>query len=454
MEKDMGVEKTKLELMKAKIDAENEYLENVVIKRYDRRLLIDLYILTYTSPRRFSFDGVGGIRGFLDVLVAGDTRTGKSSTMSNLLKYFRKGEFISGENITKVGLDAGVDTIGGERFIVWGKIPRNDRGLVCIDEISSLSISDISGFSGLRSEGISCVSKIKSSRASAETRKIWIGNPRSGGKVSSYAKRINLLYELIGRDEDIARFDAMVVVPDSGLTPKRIKELRHRKTPPTFGSDMHWRQLVSWVWSRKEENIEFPNETIELCYDVAEDLVTNWTTDFPMVVGPEQHERVARIAAAYAGRLCSTDEKYEKLIVLPEHVHLAKEFIERLCTDRGMDYETYRDDYRNTTDKIEKNKHGIIAEIRGMDALYPTILRMFNRNDVVSDRQREVELSDLADSVSSQVIPSYLDLGLIVFNEEKKGYEKTSFFNTLLRHELKEDLSMKTAKAKSQEERY
>ena len=92
-------------------------------------------------------------KGWLECAIVGDTRTGKTETFKNINAHYRTGDFItSGENTTRAGILGGAQQINGRWILTWGKIPRNDGGLVGIDEADELR-ETIAKLSGVRSSG-------------------------------------------------------------------------------------------------------------------------------------------------------------------------------------------------------------------------------------------------------------------------------------------------------------
>jgi DNA replicative helicase MCM subunit Mcm2 (Cdc46/Mcm family) len=91
----------------------------------------------------FDFDGKRIQRGWLELLIIGDTRTGKSEVAVRLCKFFNAGEVVSCEAASFAGIIGGLQQYGGakEWSINWGAIPINDRRLVVLDECGGLRLT-------------------------------------------------------------------------------------------------------------------------------------------------------------------------------------------------------------------------------------------------------------------------------------------------------------------------
>ena len=124
----------------------------------------------------------GRIKGVLDTIAIGDTRTGKSLLAQNMLTKLNIGGYINGENAKLTGVLGGVIRLGDSWLITWGAIPLNDKGFLAIDEATGLSIDDITQMSSIRSSCVATINKVARGEARARTRLFWIANPRSGKK--------------------------------------------------------------------------------------------------------------------------------------------------------------------------------------------------------------------------------------------------------------------------------
>jgi hypothetical protein len=278
-------------------------------------------------------------RGWLDVLIIGDTRCGKSRVTEDIMQGLRMGEYMKGENISFAGLIGGLQQVGQKTKwdLVWGKIPLNNGRLLTIDEASSLSVETIGNMSAVRSSGIAEITKVQSGVTRAATRLIWLSNPRSDRMMHQYSFGIMAVQELIGRPEDIARFDFVVGVMQEDV-PSAVVNM-HREQAEYISRWVQLRELVRWVWQLKPQDVIFTEKATEACLSAAKTMAADYSPSIPLVEPNEQRIRVARVAAAVAARTYS--EQGHRLIVHHEHVEFAEKFM-RMCFDsRALGYRNF-----------------------------------------------------------------------------------------------------------------
>lgn len=309
-----------------------------VTQIYGRPELHAAMDLIWHSVVSFDFAGKRIARGWLDGLFVGDTRTGKSETATRLTRFYQAGEVVSCESASFAGILGGLQQFGSNKewAITWGAIPINDRRLVVLDEISGLTPEDIGALSSVRSSGIAELTKIQQERTHARTRLIWIGNPRNA-RMSDYTYGVQAIRPLIGNAEDVARFDLAMTVASSDVKAIDINR-SHEQGLQRYGREA-CAALVRWAWSRTPEQIVWASEAEQAVFAAALDLGKRYTEDPPLIQAANVREKVARVAAAIAARLFSTDERGEVLIVKTIHVRAAVQFLDRLYSMPGFGYQ-------------------------------------------------------------------------------------------------------------------
>lgn len=421
--------------IQAKLDEIHNDLEFNVTKVYGRRLMLMTYDLAWHSVISFDFDGKRVSRGFLDVLIIGEPRCGKSEMVNRMQEHFNMGEIITGENVSKAGLVGGVNITDNSKMIIWGKYPRNNGRLVVTDEYSNLDIETIAALSAVRSSGVAEINKIISGRAEAMTRKISISNPRTGNNFDSVEYPIMLVKNLIGRDEDIARFDVILGVRQNDMTAKDIAQARKVAIPHVYTKELcNW--LLQWTWDLTPEQVRFTPKAVDAVYDVAEKQIQAWSSPFPMIVGPEQHERVARLCAALAARLFTFEEK--KLIIREEHVEVIKNYMEKIYTHNALEYHIYAQRMRARSEQFASKQEDILSGIKALP-FSTRVLKLFLDNYYVNKVQLEDEIHELTPGKARKIISSLSSWGLIT--RGKRGYVKTESFNRVLRSNFTGDLN-------------
>jgi hypothetical protein len=335
----------------------SEDLSRHVTRIYGRPEMHALIDLTFHSAISFDFAGKRMNRGWLETLIVGDTRTGKSEAATMLSRHYQAGEIVSCESASYAGIIGGMQQYGSSKewAITWGTVPINDRRLVVLDEIGGLSTEEIAAMSSVRSSGLAQLTKIQSEATHARTRLLWLGNPRNA-PMSNFTYGVQAIQPLIGNPEDIARFDLAMSVRTGEVPASEINRShgggRQRYTAESC------RALIRWVWSRKPEQIRWAAGAEDAVYRAAQKLGADYIEDPPLIQVANVREKIARVAVAIAARLYSTDRTGQLIVVKKEHVKDAMTFIDHLYNMPGFGYgerskEVLRDAEKATSLKTE-----------------------------------------------------------------------------------------------------
>jgi hypothetical protein len=320
------------------IAQEHAYHDTHIYGRDDLHICMDL---VYHSVLAFSLDGITIPKGWLELLVMGDTRTGKGFVAEGLRKLYGAGEIASGENLTLPGLLGALQQFNNYWALKWGKLPLQDRRLVILDECSSLTQETIASLSRVRSEGIVEITKVVTETTYARTRLIWLGNPRIAKRgtpnmISDFQHGIESIISLIGTMEDIARFDMVLIVARDEVDSRLINKAH--ETPTVRKYPVHLcRALVRWVWSRTADHVFWEDEAKKQLYQMSLALPEQFTSRIPLIQREDIRYKLARIAVAVAGRTYSTDDGV-RLIVKKEHVTCAYNFLSAIYSKACCGY--------------------------------------------------------------------------------------------------------------------
>lgn len=371
--------------------------------RPDLHVLIDL---VYHSALAFNFAGTLERRGWLDALVVGDTRTGKSEAASSLVLHYQAGEMVNCEGATFAGILGGVQQIVGNAWeITWGVIPQNDRRMVVLDEASSLTPGEFAQLSGVRSSGEAQLTKIQADKAQARTRLLWLANPRPAKygtrKMQDYNYGVQAIQPLIVNPEDIARFDIAMSVRSDEVDPREINRL-HTVGVQQYSTEM-CRALVLWAWSRNVEDIIWTKGATAAAYREAMRLGSIYIEDPPLLQMANARMKIARLAVALAARTFSTDETFERVIVTAAHVRGAVQFIDNVYGSPNFGYKqlstVWRRDFATSVRAADEAKQ-FIHDIPGLAKLLFQSGDSFRGNDL----QEMLSISkDRADGIVSQL---------------------------------------------------
>jgi hypothetical protein len=304
-----------------------------ILQRSELHVLLDL---VWHSPLYFMWSGKPE-RSWLDVLIVGDTRTGKSEAASAMAAHYGLGEMVSCESASFAGIVGGLDKIDGDAWVVtWGLVPANDRGLVVLDEVSGLSTDQIAKMSSIRSSGLAELTKIRTERTMARTRLVMMGNPRDA-RMNDYTYGAQAIPPLIGNNEDVARFDLAFSLHTGDVSADTINRRPPVTDPPAY-SAAACHELVKWVWTRKADQVLFSNDALETIHALAVDLGDRYVETPPLIQGANVRFKLARVAAALAGRTYSTDDSGELLLVTAAHVEDAFRLFHRLYENSSFGY--------------------------------------------------------------------------------------------------------------------
>lgn len=404
-----------LEKRLAKIYRDLSHNVTCIYGRDDLHFAIDL---AFFSPLSFIFGDKVIHRGWADVLILGDTRTGKTETVKGLINHYRAGDFMTSEGSSFAGLVGGLKQTGKNSpwTITWGKIPLNDRRLVAIDEASGLNEDEMSAMSGIRSSGVAEITKIHTERTHARTRLIWLSNPKAGNSLSEYTYGVSALGELFEKAEDVARLDFVVTAASHEVSLQRIIDEQTKKYKHEYTSDL-CHKLVLWAWSRKPENVVIHPPIAAEIYRCAAELSSNYSAKIPLVLETEQHIKIARLAIALAMRLFSTNDG-QTVVVRKSHVQHVTDFLHYCYSKGSLDYYGYS----NTDRQAREKAYLSLDDIKAFAKNNPAVIDMLRNNNYLRARDM-AEMLDLNDDVVKAIIKFLITKRLLQLTG--RGYRKT-----------------------------
>lgn len=293
--------------------------------------LIQLVDLGYHTPLQFHFGNFRNVRGYLDMLIVGESRVGKSSTAEAMRNTYGLGTFTSlaGNSATVSGLIGGSNKTATGYQTRAGVIPQNHRGLIIFEEFGKAPAGLIGELTDIRSSNEVRIARVSGTIAlPALVRMVTLSNVKhrdgNARPIAGYPNGIAVVTELVDSAEDIARYDLLVVLGDKGA---------HRIDPfwtpaPPFTPEQY-KARVRWVWSRTPEQIVIRREVGLHIMAQANALNQDFECHLK-IFGTEAWKKLSRLAIAIAGLMVSTDETYENLVVEVEHVDAAVAFFRRI----------------------------------------------------------------------------------------------------------------------------
>jgi hypothetical protein len=162
--------------------------------------------------------------------------------------------------------------------------------------------------------------------------------------IQSYPNGIEVLTDLIGTAEDIARFDLMLILGGTGN-----QKIDPFWMPPTPFHEDIYRTRVRWIWSRTPEQVIITPEIGRYILEQANEVNETYNS-YIKVFGTEAWKKIARLAIAVAGYTVSTDDSYEHIIVEQEHVDFAIKYLIGLYDNSTFKFKQFVDMERRYTE--------------------------------------------------------------------------------------------------------
>lgn len=341
-----------LEQKLASIYRDFEFNVTRIFQRPDLHLIVDL---AYHSPLLLPFDGKV-IKGWVEVLVVGDSAQGKSETAMNMMKHYGLGEKVECKNATVAGLLGGLQQMGSRWFVTWGVIPTHDRRLVLLEELKGTSVEVIAKLTDMRSSGMAEIPKIEKRRTHARTRLIALSNPRGEFAMASHNFGIEAVRELIGGLEDIRRFDMIGITATADIDSVEINKLQmaREQVPHTYTSEL-CRKLILWTWTRLETQVQFEADTVEFIMTEATKLCEEFSDALPIIDRGSTRHKLARLTASLAARSFSTyGTSMEGVLVRRCHAEFVVAMLRRLYNSATYGYADFTAAMRLTAELVDE----------------------------------------------------------------------------------------------------
>lgn len=302
--------------------------------------------LVFNSPLDITYNKC--IRGALDVFVLGDTRTGKSETSRALRSLYDFGEVVPLKTSTVASLIGGTDDKLKKTKL--GVLPRFHKELVIMEEFSGAPVEFIKTLTEIRSSSMVKIYRVAGDvQAPCKVRLITISNPINDC-LATYPNGIEPIRELITAPEDIARYDAFIIIP-------QITDL---KNPYTIKIDenykiesKHYKNKSKWIKSLTAENVVIDETLCNYIFEKGVELNNIFESSFT-VFSSETDKKIARMASSLACMLCCTDD-YKKVYVKKEHVDYVVSFIKKLYDNNVFRLREFANEEKSYKVVVEKD---------------------------------------------------------------------------------------------------
>lgn len=312
--------------------------------------------------------------GAIDALLIGDTQSGKSTISKNLIEQYGVGDSIELNAVTETAFKGGQIDSGTKKYITPGLIPRHHRKLLVLEEFQAADKDFIKILREVKhSKRLKIVRVIGELDTSANLRLLTISNPTDGLSLKAFNQQgYKILNKLIKQSPDRSRFDFVALVQQSDW----MEATNHSGSLKEFKRE-DYRNRIRWIWSRGPENIVIKSDVYKEIIRQVKRLNADYNldkylpdTDKTHIFGQTLDKKIAKIAIAIAGMLCSSsDNRFLDIKVEKEHIELAVEFLLDLYDSEEFQLlETIEEYKRFSPDSItQKDREWLNAKLNNID---------------------------------------------------------------------------------------
>ncbi|MCK9377495.1 MAG: hypothetical protein M0P73_15250 [Syntrophobacterales bacterium] len=333
-----------------------------VTRIYEREAIHRGVLLTLCSPLWIDFPGDGRIRGWLAAITVGDTGTGKTSISQGIFDYAKVGSRVSGITASRTGLTYACehDERKGWR-VKAGAFLKMSRQALIVDEAQDIKQDELKTMAEGMDTGLTRIDRIQNKVFESCTRVIFNCNPKDQRHfweqrtMDSYrycCESIKGIFPVMMiRRIDLAMFVASWDIEDKEKIyfPKDTQENPRRVEPEDLQA------LIFYAWNLKPEQIVWSTEdsfgnsfdTAGYVKRIAQYLSNKFAgaDDLPIVYAEDFRKTMARLSVASAILDLSTSEDFSQVIVQPQHVSSACEFLEDIYEAENCDLGSYTRSY-------------------------------------------------------------------------------------------------------------
>ncbi len=322
---------SKPEDIQAYLDRRCADLSYNVTKVYGRKIIHLAHELLVHSALWMNVEGIKR-RGWLDIMVIGDTATGKTETFKRLMEHYHLGTWQNaGENVSRAGLTMGGDRSDGSYKVKPGLFPRNNKKMLVLDEFHIAMKEDVlKHLQGARDDGRVFATKVFGSRMMpAAVRFCAIANwPTERNRFRFLCEHMKSLYKT---PEALRRLDFAIAVGDRPTEVELVPADRD-------WDDAVARALALRAWSMDESTVHLTKEAIRYAKQKCEEWTGFYSENIPLFTPEEKHLTLLRIAIAVSN-LTFHHPKGDPYSALVEvgHVEWAASFLQQTWEVCGYD---------------------------------------------------------------------------------------------------------------------
>ena len=377
--------------------------------------LIQAIDLSYHTALQFNLGYFKQVRGYLDTLIVGESRVGKSSTAEALRKAYGLGIFTSlaGNSATIPGLIGGSNKTTTGFQTRAGVIPQNHKGLIIFEEFGKCKQDVVSELTDIRSSNEVRIARVSGTiTLPAMVRMISLTNTKTTDgaikPIAAYPNGISIVTELVGTAEDIARYDLLIVLSDRGNS--QIDPFWKPEEPLPLEV---YQNRVRWIWSRTPEQIEISEDIGLYIMERSNELNREFDCHIK-IFGTEAWKKLTRLSIAVAGYLCSSDEDFNTIVVTKEHVDYAEKYFRTIYDNSTFKLKEYVETERMYSQTDEDG----VACLQDLYSKYPALILQLEKSAVASKNMLSSASGLVQDDLNKAL--SRLTKGLFI---QYQGYD-------------------------------
>ena len=345
-------------------------VKGIINADYDE-LLLRLIDFWYHTPLTFHIGRFRNLRAYLDMLIIAESRVGKSSTVQALQNIYNLGTRIplNGSNATIAGIIGGSHKTKNGFQVRAGAIPRAHKGAVIFEELMKAKQDILTELTEVRSSHQVILTRVSGSiNLPAYVRQLTLTNAKMDGgeprPISSYPNGVEVVTDLVGTAEDIARYDVVAVLARRGAS-----QIDPFFEPPEPFPKEYYQDRIRWIWSKTPEQIHISKEVYQHTIETANKINKDYDS-YIKLFSTEAWLKIIRLATAVAGYVVSTDDSFENIIVKEEHVDYAARMLVKLYDNKTFRFKEYvqqereytvlKDGDIETLQKLWKDNQGLL----------------------------------------------------------------------------------------------
>ena len=412
-------------------------ISNNITRIYKRDDILLATLLTFCSPRWIPFND-DTIRGWLVMLIIGDSGAGKTQTYQRLASWTGVGDLFSGLTGSRTGLAyALVDHKQKGWEVRIGRYPANSRKILCVDEAQHLEDKELRTISIAMESGLLQIDRVTSKSYEAQTRLIMIANPKSDAVMDGFSFGCKSLATFLPPTM-IRRTDLAVFANAGDLAGANVINRSYERNTPLVSPEA-LRAVFFWAWNLRPDQIKWEEGAESEALEAADAMFREFgfATDVPLVQESDMRNKIARIATAWAILTLQTDDGFKTVTVGKPEVRMTVAFLRRIYTHENAQLDSYSKiserssqlgDYvdieKRFLQKIEADRHS------GDKGFFMKIIYIMHAEDCI-------RRDDLAEQVgcSLDTIKRVVKMlkGCSMIDTRRNGYVKKPKFNKFYR---------------------